>query len=240
MGRRLGDRAALVRQLFDAERTGRFGATVYSDLDYLLWGLLVEERLATRWRDLLDELVCAPLVIARVGAATRYAPGDPAGVVECRLDNGKEVELARAQDLPLSLSRSFLQGVPQDGNARALLAAGDGIEAAHAGLFVTADEMLALAREWLTPGKLLRPEAVERALAANEDGQYAVGWHLWSEQGSGGALSPSSIGHTGFTGGSVWIDRERERIYVTLAHRLSSALDFTPFRLELHRRAAAL
>jgi CubicO group peptidase (beta-lactamase class C family) len=168
--------------------------------------------------------------VAPLGAAAA-APPDP---VECRLDNGKEVELAAAQGLRLAPQRSFHLGVPQDGNARAL-----GRLAGHAGLFVTADEMLALGREWLRPSRILSPAARDAALAG--DGAYALGWARWSADGSGGpALSRSSFGHTGFTGGSLWIDRERGRIHVLLAHRLASRVDFNPFRRELHRLAAAL
>jgi CubicO group peptidase (beta-lactamase class C family) len=99
--------------------------------------------------------------------------------------------------------------------------------------------MLALGREWLRPGKLLAAEARDRALAGG--GGYALGWARWSEAGSGGpALSPASFGHTGFTGGSLWIDPERERLFVLLAHRLASRIDFNPFRREFLRLAAAL
>ena len=207
---------------------------VYSDLGYVLWGLLAEERLGRSLAGLLDERVCALLGLPGLGALA----SEPGNAVECRLDNGKEVELAAAQGLTLARSRSFHRGVPQDGNARALRAAG--IFPAHAGLFVTADEMLALAREWLRPGRLLAGSRVDLALAGDDEG-YALGWSRWSEDGSAGpALSRASFGHTGFTGGSVWIDPERERIFVLLAHRLASAIDFQPFRREFHRLAATL
>jgi CubicO group peptidase (beta-lactamase class C family) len=127
--------------------------------------------------------------------------------------------------------------VVQDGNARALRAVG--IDAAHAGLFVTADEMLALAREWLRPARLLAPAQVEHALGG--EGRYALGWARQSGDGSSGpALSRRAFGHTGFTGGSCWIDPASGRIVILLAHRLSSRVDFNPFRRELHRLAAEL
>jgi CubicO group peptidase (beta-lactamase class C family) len=231
-GRRLGDRAHVVERLL-ADRPAPPGT--YSDLDYLLWGLMAEERTGRSWTALLDERVARPLGLGPVGERSCREP--VAEAVECRLDNGKEVELAAAQGLRLSLQRSFLRGVVQDGNARALRAAG--IFAAHAGLFATADELVALGREWLRPSRLLAPAAVEGALAG--EGPFALGWARWSEDGSSGpALSPRSFGHAGFTGGSLWIDPERGQILVLLAHRLRSAIDFNPFRREFHRLAAAL
>jgi CubicO group peptidase (beta-lactamase class C family) len=208
---------------------------LYSDLGYLLWGLLAQQRFGRSLAELLDAEVCAPLGVAGLGS---LAMGDELpGAVECRLDNGKEVELAAAQGIALGVQRAHRRGVPQDGNARALRAVGR--LGAHAGLFVTADEMLALGREWLRPSRLLSPAQVAGALAG--DGDYALGWARWSASGSSGpALSRASFGHTGFTGGSLWIDPESGRIHLLLAHRLSSRADFNPARREFHRHAAAL
>ncbi|KAB2963536.1 MAG: serine hydrolase, partial [Thermoanaerobaculia bacterium] len=156
--------------------------------------------------------------------------------IECRLDNGREVELAAGQGIRLERRRSFLLGRVQDGNARALTAAG--ALPAHAGLFVTADEMLALGREWLGAGRLLGEPQLRRALAGK--GDWALGWARASAQGSAGpelAASGAAFGHAGFTGGSIWIEPTAGRIYLLLAHRLSSAIDFNPFRREFHRLA---
>ncbi len=57
---------------------------------------------------------------------------------------------------------------------------------------------------------------------------------------SGPDLEPAAFGHTGFTGGSLWIDPARQRIVLVLAHRLSSRLDMNPIRREIHRLAAEI
>jgi len=247
LGRRLGEAGAL-RDFLLGERAGRSGRAgefhpergarstpVYSDLGYVLWGLLAEEAADAPLATLLDERVCGPLGVAALGELARGAEIPDA--VECRLDNGREVELAAAQGIALGRQRALLRGVPQDANARTLRAAG--ISCAHAGLFATADELLALAREWLRPEKLLATAEVERALAGG--GEYALGWARQSAEGSSGpALSPAAFGHTGFTGCSLWIDPRRATIFVLLAHRHSSAIDFNPFRREFHRLAAQL
>jgi len=248
VGRGIADRDVLKDFLLKEGRTGTMSrsgsgagskpdgesdATRYSDLGYLLWSLLAEEALDRSTGELLDDLVFAPLGLEPLAEIS----ASPPNAVECRLDNGKEVELAAAQGVTLGRQRSFHLGVPQDGNARALRVAG--IFPPHAGLFVTAEEMLELGREWLRPGRLLPEAQVRNALGG--DGGHALGWARWSEDGSSGpALPASAFGHTGFTGGSLWIDPERERIYLFLAHRLSSAIDFNPFRREFHARAAAL
>ncbi len=229
LGGRLADRHALLDEI--ATRCVRSApaveAPVYSDLGYVLYGLLAEQRGGSGLPELLDSEVCAPLGLPPVG---RLA-AEPPHAVECRLDNGREVELAAAQGVQLSRRSGILVGRPQDGNARLL-----GFLTGHAGLFLTVDELLALAREWLRPGRLLSRTEVDRALAGG--GSYALGWARRDPDGSAGpALSPGAFGHTGFTGGSLWIDPASDRILILLAHRLSSRIDFQPVRREFHRLA---
>ncbi len=237
LGRRLADRAALTDFLLSASLWAQcdessIHSATYSDLGYLLWGLAAER--ATGWSlaDLLDVQIAEPLGLPPIGALAAAPPQEQ--VAECRLDNGREVELAAEQGVALTRQTPFLRGRSQDGNARAL-----GFLTGHAGLFLTVDELLILAREWLAPGRLLTREGVVRALAGG--GPYALGWTRQSADGSsGGALSPAAFGLTGFTGGSLWIEPERERIYVLLSHRLASRLDFNPVRREFHRLAASI
>jgi CubicO group peptidase (beta-lactamase class C family) len=53
-------------------------------------------------------------------------------------------------------------------------------------------------------------------------------------------LSRSSFGHTGFAGGSVWIDPERGAIYVLLSSRLDPMNDMNRIRRRFHELAAGL
>jgi len=235
LGKRLADAQELADFLLSESLWPKSGQAsselaTYSDLGYILWGLAAEKVTGRKLADLLDLHVTGPLGIAPLGALAGNPP--PEQIVECRLDNWKEVELAAEQGLKLARQAPFLRGVPQDGNARAI-----GALTGHAGLFATADEMLALGREWLHPGRILAPEAVARALAGA--GPYALGWARQSADGSSGPeFAPGAFGHTGFTGGSLWIEAARERIVIVLAHRLCSRIDMNPIRREIHRLAA--
>lgn len=230
LGRRLGEREALERLLTAGELLAAdVGPGSYSDLGYLLWGLAAERATGESLADLIDRRVASPLGLAPIGALA----ADPPGVVECRLDNGREVELARGQGFDVERRPLRLDGRPQDGNARVL-----GRLCGHAGLFVTVDELVALAREWREPGRLLDRDRVSAALAGGTG--WALGWARASADGSSGpAFSSTAFGHAGFTGGALWIDPERDRIVATLAHRLDSLADFNPVRRELHRLALA-
>jgi CubicO group peptidase (beta-lactamase class C family) len=237
LGRELGDRTALAELLLAeslwtsrGESAGREAR--YSDLDYMLWGAAAERATGKSLSDLLDPYVAEPLGLPPIGALAAAPPQEE--VVECRLDNGREVELAADQGLKLSRQAPFLRGLPQDGNARAL-----GFLTGHAGLFLTADDCLGLAREWLEPARLLTSAAVERALSGG--GAYGLAWARQTADGSSGPeLSRDAFGHTGFTGGSIWVDPRQERIFVLLAHRLASRHDFNPVRREFHRLAVRL
>lgn len=225
---RHADRSALERLLaVDEPRRETAPPGTYSDLGYILWGLAAERATGEPLAALLDRQVCERLTLPALGALAA-SPGD---VVECRLDNGREVELAAVQGLHLNRQAAHRRGEPQDGNARLL-----GFLTGHAGLFVTADELLALGVEWSRPGRLLSRPAVERALGG--EGGWALGWARASAEGSSGpALSTAAFGHAGFTGGSLWIDPERDRILVLLAHRLRSSVDFNPIRRHFHTLA---
>jgi CubicO group peptidase (beta-lactamase class C family) len=115
-----------------------------------------------------------------------------------------------------------LQGEVHDENAWAL-----GGAAGHAGLFGTAGAVGAFAQ------CVLRTIAGERVLAAPgtfrefirrasiPGSSRALGWDTMLPTSScGSRMSPTAIGHTGFTGTSLWIDWERDLYVVLLTNRV--------------------
>jgi CubicO group peptidase (beta-lactamase class C family) len=207
----------------------------YSDLDYILWGFAAERLLGSGLESLLRRALLDPM---GVSGGVRVSPGRRAGVLPCLCDTDREVELAAQQGLRIARRGPPARGEPQDGNARFL-----GSLAGHAGLFVTADAMTALAREWLRAlegrSPLLERAAARDALAGT--GEYALGWARRRVGGSSGpALSRSSFGHVGFTGGSVWVDPDRGAIYLLLAHRTAASSPLNAARRRFHELAAAV
>lgn len=202
----------------------------YSDLGYLLYGLLVERGLGLGLFALLRREVLAPLGL--LGEVFERPPA--ARAVDCALDGAREVELAGRLGIRLARPARIFRGEAQDGNASFV-----GRLCGHAGLFVTADALVALGAEWLRPGRLLDPDRVARALGG-AGGPFALGWARRRRGGSSGlALSRAAFGHTGFTGGSLWVDPERRLIVALAAHRRSTASDLNPLRRDLHRFAVA-
>lgn len=118
----------------------------------------------------------------------------------------------------------------------------------NAGLFSTAPDLHRLALEFLGKGAgLFDPEALilfgtNRTPGLDED--RSVGWQLASSAGasSGTPLSPRAMGHTGFTGTSLWMDPDSGLILILLTNRVHPRfreMDMNALRREFHACALA-
>jgi len=230
-------RGEILARLLDGTMLGARAET-YSDLDYLLWGMTAEAVTGDPLAELLRARVLDPLGLT----AVEPSPGDREDVARSPMDTGKEADLAAKQGLAIATLPPPPVGQPQDGNVRFLnrLPGFFGGTTGHAGLFGRARDLHALAAEWLAPGRVLEPVRVAAALSAGAGGRsFALGWLRRTLRGSAGpALPPSSVGHTGFAGNSLWIDRERRRIYVLLAARIDPRYDINRWRRRFHAWAA--
>lgn len=202
-------------------------AGTYSDLGYLLWGFLFRDFQPSRIDAALQDQVLIHLDLTTVTAP----PGPGEDVVPCRLDNGKEVELAAELGIEVEPRHPRLRGRPQDGNARFLHGL-LGEVPGHAGLFAPASALVRFGREWLDPRPGPGEEHRQRAFAV--EGSWALGWKRRTPDGAAAPLSGSAFGHYGFPGGSLWIDPEAERVWVLLAYKAHSAVDLTPWRRRFH------
>jgi CubicO group peptidase (beta-lactamase class C family) len=179
-------------------------AAVYSDLGFMLLGFiaadLAERTLDDQFARLTDELG-----IDGVG----YRPPSD----------------WRARTAPTEFDPwrgRLLVGEVHDENAAAL----EGV-AGHAGLFGTAAAVGAYARVVLetfdraTPigsPELMRTFATRTGVPGSS---RALGWDTMLPTSSCGTrLSSSAIGHTGYTGTSLWIDRLRDLYVVLLTNRV--------------------
>jgi serine-type D-Ala-D-Ala carboxypeptidase len=215
-------REDVLRLLLSGELCGAPEPTVYSDLDLILYGFMAETVTGVSLAELFRGQVLDPLDLH----ATAPCPGRDVDLAPCHLDNGEEVRLAAELGIEVEYLREPPPGVVQDGNARFL-----GGLSGHAGLFSTVSDVHRLALEWLDPGRLLTCETVELALSGAD--RYALVWLTQPEPGMlGSSFSPEAFGHTGFPGGSTWIDPIHDRIYVLLAHKTSSEVEMKPWRQE--------
>jgi serine-type D-Ala-D-Ala carboxypeptidase len=193
---------------------------VYSDLGFLLLGELVElvthQTLDRFWQ----ERIARPLGLRA------------AGFVD--LDRMRAQKLQPVVDRIAPTERcpwrgKVLCGEVHDDNAWSI-----GGIAGHAGLFATAEDVHRLAarlvacaedRDDFVPGALVR-DFWERETSV-ADSTWALGWDTPAPKDSmaGARASRTAVGHLGFTGTSVWIDRERGAHVVFLTNRVHPRRD---------------
>jgi CubicO group peptidase (beta-lactamase class C family) len=103
--------------------------------------------------------------------------------------------------------------------------------AGHAGLFSTAYDMAKMMQMFLWRGsyggtQLLKPETVDSFTKAHSaDNRRGLGFDKPETNPQKASpvcreASPESFGHSGFTGTFVWVDPQRELVYVFLSNRV--------------------
>ena len=221
--------AAYRRTLGEMEPVAAPGERViYSDLNFLLLTQILETVYAAPLERTFGERIAGP-----AGSAARFLPERSA--VTAATERGDRFERAMVEARGLSYGRfrdGVVRGEVHDGNAFRR-----GGVSGHAGLFATARDVWALARRWLDP--TLRAWTRDRTPDLDEG--RGLAWQ--SRRGAGSAIpemSAESFGHTGFTGTSVWVDPERDRIAVLLTNRIHPEVKEIPFnevRQRFHRVA---
>lgn len=114
---------------------------------------------------------------------------------------------------PTELVRGeLIHGVVHDPIARNL-----GGVAGNAGLFSSARDLATLASAllWEAPGRIVCRDVARVFAHPVEGARFALGWE------TDGALGPSSYGHVGYTGTSLWIDPENDLFVVLLTNRVN-------------------
>jgi CubicO group peptidase (beta-lactamase class C family) len=130
-----------------------------------------------------------------------------------------EMGMCAARNVVFNGFRSgLIWGETHDGNSHHF-----GGTAGNAGLFATARAVFRIAQGWVD-GTLLPRAIVDEATRNHTAGlgeNRGLGWVLSAgDHAATKMLSPRAFGHTGFTGTSLWIDPERDRIMVLLTNRV--------------------
>jgi CubicO group peptidase (beta-lactamase class C family) len=177
--------------------------SVYSDLGIILLG------------EVLEQAAGQPLE-----AFVRERVLDPLGMRDTTFRPPAELRPRIAPTEFDAWRGRLIQGEVHDENAFAM-----GGVAPHAGLFGTAGDLARFAQMMLNGGRpIISRETVElfTRKAGIPGSDRALGWDTKSAEGSsaGTLFSPTSFGHTGFTGTSLWIDPERQIFLILLTNRV--------------------
>jgi beta-glucosidase-like glycosyl hydrolase/CubicO group peptidase (beta-lactamase class C family) len=196
---------------------------VYSDLNAILLGEIVRAVSGSRLDAYDAAHVFGPLKMRE----TMYLPATA----------------LRARIAPTEIDpwrQRHLRGEVHDENAYAL-----GGVAAHAGLFSSAHDMARYARMYLNGGALdgarIASAETVRQFTTVRDSTFsprALLWETPSGQNSAGHLMQRpAFGHTGFTGGSLWIDPAHDVFVLLLTNRVNPTR--TNLRITAVRQALA-
>jgi len=227
----LEERKPVLRRLIMEEPLHGEPETVslYSDLGFMLLEWVVETITDQDLSSFLSSTFYHPL-----GLKNLYLD-------QITTDPPKKKELfAATEECPWR--KEIIQGHVHDENAYAL-----GGYSGHAGLFGTALDIFALTTELIKVYHGHRSEPLEtetvRAFFSRQGivpgSTWALGWDTPSEENSssGNYFSPISVGHTGFTGTSLWIDLQKSITVLFLTNRIHpnrSNEKIKEFRPELH------
>ena len=193
---------------------------VYSDLGFIALGILLEHLTGQRLAELAKHEIFEPLNLTQTFFNPEVAL--QTGIAACETGNAYELDMCKqtgAGEYQNSRKR-LIWGEVHDGNAYFL-----GGAAGHAGLFSTARETYLLAQQFLADSsKLLNRETCQmfrENMTAGLEEARSIGWQLAATKDSSGGLDlpPDSFGHNGFTGTSLWIDPEHQRVFVLLTNR---------------------
>jgi CubicO group peptidase (beta-lactamase class C family) len=207
-------RAAVLAEPLEAPPGAR---ALYCDPGFLALGFLVEEVEGAPLSAVADRRVFRPLGLSSTFFLDGLSPQDALA---------RSAGRAFAPTERCEHRHEVNQGAVNDDNAWAI-----GGAAGHAGVFSTALEVAALGQAWLdalSGGESVVPAAVAAEFArrdATPGTTRALGWDTPSAEGSSlgtrlGRRGWGAIGHLGFTGTSLWIDRNREAVVALLTNRV--------------------
>ena len=200
---------ARIQAVYDAKLSNPPGSTyLYSDLNMITAGKLVELVTGKSLDTVVHDGITGPLHMSDTG----YNP--PAS----------ELGRIAATEYQTTPARGMVHGSVHDENAWAL----NGV-AGHAGVFSTADDLAVLAQTIVNGGsygkaRILSPKSVD-ALLHNENEEFpanshGLGFELNQMFYMDALSSPTTAGHTGYTGTSIVIDRESKSFVILLTNRV--------------------
>ena len=193
---------------------------VYSDLGFIALGILLARMTAHSLGDMARTEIFEPLELRQ----TFFNPEEAlqTGIAACETGNAYERDMVEQSGAGTyqNCRQRLIWGEVHDGNAYFL-----GGAAGHAGLFSSAPDTFVLAQQFLSESsKLLTRQTCDlfrTNMTPGLEESRSLAWQLaeTSESTAGLDLPRDSFGHNGFTGTSLWIDPEDQRVFILLTNR---------------------
>lgn len=215
----------LVVDMLRSAKAYRLGQYVYSDLNFILLGMIAERASGLSLDTYLVKKLFNPL-----SANLYYNPLSEGIALE---------EIAPAQRYD-ELRGTKIRGYVDDESAACL-----GGVAGNAGIFARAEELAKVAQLILDKGKYKGKQVISEAIVKQFLSARGIGSvrtlgfirPQWGKQANQAAESASSeaVGHYGFTGTAVWIDPKDGLVFVFLSNRTYTGRGNTVLARERYR-----
>jgi CubicO group peptidase (beta-lactamase class C family) len=221
------DVPARIKAVMDVAPVNPPGSTyVYSDLNLITLGVLVERLTGTTLDTVVRQRITEPLGMVDTG----FNP--PAS----------KLDRIAATEYMANPPRGMVRGSVHDENAWSF-----GGVAGHAGIFSTAGDLAVLAQAILNGGsyagrRILRQDTVTLMLTDHNEEfpghAHGLGFELNQRFYMGGLAGPRTAGHTGFTGTDLVIDPMSRSFTILLTNRVHPSRNWGS--INLAREAVAL
>ncbi len=195
--------------------------TEYSDINFMLLGEIIKYVTNKDLEQCLEEYIKKPLGIENM----YFNPVNKTNIAPSSYGNDIEENMCKERNIVFNKWRSKekeLIGEVNDGNSYYFF---NGVSG-HAGIFADVDAYARIANMYLSTENELFLESMK-----NQGGDRGLGWQISEE------MFPGGCGHTGFTGTSIWICKEKNIGAVMFTNRLMAngkGQNTNPFRREMH------
>jgi CubicO group peptidase (beta-lactamase class C family) len=242
----LSDRRAIFKHIAGQARAAKAAKNekkvVYSDPGFIVLGFLLEGMYKAALDEAAEKEIFAPLGLKNTffDPSARLKPGIAASERGNVYEKQTCIDMGFPEAKKYAWRKGVIWGEVHDGNAWHL----NGV-AGHAGLFSNAMEVFQIAQQFL-PGStsLLQKKTCtlfRKDLTPGLNEARSLGFQLATKDSTGKGLAPDSFGHLGFTGTSLWIEPETERIFILLTNRTHDHplpfVNINSTRREFHRLA---
>lgn len=200
----------------------------YSDLNFMLLGMLIQKITRLTLQEAVQSYIMLPLNLKRL----TYGPIDDRNVASTEYGNKIEMGMCQQRELTFQNWRDIdkeMTGEVNDGNTFYYFRQQSG----HAGLFTSLTDLTKIGQLYAQLGKWEDKQLINSGLVEQSMKEVVptrgIGWEKSS-------LFPEGVGHTGFTGTSLYIHPEKDCVVTILTNRLNvkKPVNINPFRREIH------
>ncbi|MCP2519066.1 serine hydrolase [Candidatus Aminicenantes bacterium AC-708-M15] len=213
---------------------------IYSCIGYILLGDILEKITGKSLNELAKEFLFNPLKLKN----TYFNPPGNIRNQIAPTERGNKYEKERCGSKGENYNgwrKTIIWGEVHDHNCYSM-----GGISGNSGLFSNIEDLHCLALQFLKDYSILFKSEIIDLFYTNYTSystEYrSIGWKLASSRVSsaGDNFSRKSIGHTGFTGTSLWIDAEKKGIFIFLTNRIHPEyrdINFNNIRKKFHNLA---